>query len=55
MGVLKFAVGGFCGYDGGIVRCSFQTPAEKGVLRGPARRMSRSVSESESASEDGKK
>jgi hypothetical protein len=55
IGVLKFAVGGFCGYEGGIVRCSFQTPAEKGVLRGPARRMSRSVRESESEAEGGKR
>jgi hypothetical protein len=38
-----------------MVRCSFQTPAEKGVLRGPARRISRSVSESESAYEGGKR
>ena len=55
MGVLKLAVGGVWGYEGGMVRCSFQTPAEKGVLRGPARRMSSSVSESESASEEGKR
>jgi hypothetical protein len=55
IGVLKFAVGGFCGYEGGMVRWSFQTPAEKGVLRGPARRMSRSVRESESEAEGGKR
>jgi hypothetical protein len=54
MGVLKLAVGGLCGYSGGMVKCSFQTPCEKGVHKGPARRMSRSVSESESA-EGGKR
>jgi hypothetical protein len=55
MGVLKFAVGGAWGYEGGIVRWSFQTPAEKGVFRGPARRMSRSVRESESEAKVGKR
>jgi hypothetical protein len=38
-----------------MVRWSFQTPAENGVLRGPARRMSRSVRESESEAEGGKR
>lgn len=55
IGVLKFAVGGCCGYEGGMVRWSFQTPAEKGVFRGPASRISRSVRESESEAEGGKR